>query len=120
MKSIDADKTVRNNYKTIIGLCTQSISSELRAPEMRAGILKELCMFIEIQEKIEINILYPSLLNSPNGETIISLCTDELNEIASYVRKVRQSPAFSEHLDDLLNELFDSISIHHSTLETQL
>jgi len=113
MASETATQFLRNSHKTIVGLLAQAKASVARAPGMEPGVIRELCMMIEIHSSLEKELLLPDLLGFEETKAGSAAGREDLERLAPLVRGLRRSRA---RLDDVA-ELF---TLHAETEERDL
>jgi iron-sulfur cluster repair protein YtfE (RIC family) len=116
---------MRDDHKRIRGLTRQLEAVDLRAHEMKNGVLQELFMELEIHVAIAEDLFFPEvqdLLEEPararigkliEGHHEIELAIDEL-------RQLRKARAPTRDYNDRLDELVDTIENHIDEEERDL
>lgn len=103
-------QTLRDDVKKIRGLLAQADTLHSRAPEMRAGVIRELCMLLEIVDQLEERFLFPALARFPDASKRVAECDASRLELRQLVERVRQT-------DGILNELVEDTRAHLVLLE---
>jgi hypothetical protein len=106
MKSVSAIQLLRDDQKTIRGLVAQARAAEARAPGMRDGVLRELCMMAEIHAQLEEELLYPALEGNGELAQLAGKGREELAAIRRQLPLAGESDAGFQELASLLLEHF--------------
>jgi hemerythrin superfamily protein len=59
---------LRDDHKRIVGLFTQYLASKSRAPELEAGMSREILIELELHSQIEEKVFYPALQSAMSLE----------------------------------------------------
>ncbi len=120
MRSITATQLLRDDHKVIKGLIIQSETAESRAPEMRRGVILELCMLLEIHIQLEEEIFYPQLEKYLEASALIVVSMEEHERMRQLIQGLRQMEMTTEKFEDQLQELVAFAYFHFETEEQSL
>lgn len=120
MSAETATRILRNSHKVITGLLDQAQADFARAPEMEAGVIRELCMMLEIHARLEEEILYPAVQNDLEMGILVSAGRDELASLGVQILSLRTSDALSGRAQTRLAEITELFSLHAKTEEEKL
>lgn len=120
MRTIAATQLLRDDHKVIKGLIIQSETTESRAPEMRRGVILELCMLLEIHIHLEEEIFYPQLENYPEMSALVVVSMEDHERMRQLIQGLQQMEMTTEKFEDQLQELIAFTYFHFETEEQSL
>jgi hemerythrin superfamily protein len=120
MAAETATRILRNSHKVIAGLLDQAQADFARAPEMEAGVIRELCMMLEIHAKLEEEFLYLAVQNDLEIGILVGAGRDELAALGVQILGLRTSEALSGRAQMRLSEITELFSLHAMTEEEKL
>lgn len=107
MQATNATQLIRDDIKRIKGLLVQTQATKVRAREMNDGVLRELCMLLEIESELEEKVLCPALEKHAEAFDVLRKCEADREEVRS---------ALSADEDELVSAAI----LHLTTLESEL
>ena len=130
MTPVLATRILHDDHKRLTGLFRQLESVDLKAHEMREGVVREIIMELEIHSSVEEQIFYPALLAALADESktarskravppacfIDTAHVDQSirdhREIQGAIQKLRRLPANGTEFHDQFNELIELVGSH--------
>lgn len=118
-------KFFKNRHKRLAGLLYQVLTDELRLPEMRDGVAREIVMELEIHALLEEQLLYPMLREAVRPEspvqTYIAVALETGQQLRLPLAALKRSGRLdSEHFRPLIQELLSRFEEHVVEVEHRL
>ena len=114
-QSFTATHLLRDDHKKIKGLIRQLEAAPQRAREMTSGVLKELCMELEIHGVIEKELFYPALIDATDDISIRFQIEQGLaahDEISNLMTEFEGLQQDETRFKDKFQELTESVELH--------
>jgi hemerythrin-like domain-containing protein len=120
METINATQLLRNDHKIVKGLFRQVEGIDARAPSMKAGVLREIYMLLEIHSRLEEEIFYPAMQDVPETSLLIGESVDDHRAVVQMIRELKERDPSEEGFNNPLAELIAAVETHVATEESKL
>jgi hemerythrin superfamily protein len=120
METVSATQLLRNDHKVVKGLFRQSEAVEARAPEMKQGVVREICALLTIHARIEEDVFYPALRENPRTAALIANSYEDHREAMALIETIEAANREGHDVSAQLSELISAIETHVETEETEL
>lgn len=119
---MSAIQLFRDHHKTIRGLFRQLEAVDRRAHEMKAGVVRETFMELEIHFQLEEEYLYPVIESKADeeGRATLEECRGSHLGLRNRIRAMRERNIDDEYFNLGLNTLIADIEQHLEQEETAL
>lgn len=122
MTQIEATQALRNDHKRMRGLFRQVETVDLRAKEMKEGVVREIFMELEIHTTVEEEIFYPSLRDVLDEEhlPLIDQSFQEHADLKASIGVLRSMDWHTQQFDERLTDLIATVEQHVTKEEDDL
>lgn len=122
---MSATKFLRDQHKIIKGLFRQIETVDLRAPEMKQGVVRQLRAEFEIHSALEEEIFYPALRDAlgASEQAMVDEALAAHRDAAGMLDRFEEfKDSFATHLDDEEGRMFEraEVLLKDTDLETRL
>ncbi|MBC7693713.1 MAG: hemerythrin domain-containing protein [Methylotenera sp.] len=100
-------------------MMTKFDATQLRAPEMKAGVLNELLMFLEIHSTLEEELFYPELQKFDDAAALIEKSFEDPTAMENWIQCIRSAPKTAAAGIALI-EMREAVELHCATEEKEL
>lgn len=99
--TISATQSIRDSHKVIRGLFRQFEAVDRRAHEMKLGVVREIFMMLEIDLRVEEEILFPAITSAAGelGKGMIYDCQSEHHAIRRLIRNLERRDINEEYFN---------------------
>lgn len=101
MKAIAATQLLRDQHKTLKGLFRQFEVVDRRAREMKAGVVREILMLLEVHFELEEQFIFPRLIEAADesGRELTAQARTDHAEVRALARVIEKRSVFDEYFN---------------------
>lgn len=122
MENKNATQLLRDDHKRIRGLFRQFEAVDVRAHEMKSGVVREIFMELEIHSRLEQELFYPAF-QSAAGElstVLVGKALDEHKVVQGIIDELRARGVDESGFDSRFAELIEEVQLHIDEEEKEM